>query len=161
MKQLALYARVSTLNQSTGLESQIRALEAYKTASGAKETRLYSDEVSGRSVRRAGLEALMADVRAGIVSQVVVYSLSRFSRSVKHLLSALDELDRLGVGFVSLTEQLNTSTPTGRAIITLTGESIPTEQIMSKANTEITFGVTIDPSYYGPGRLEVPDDCDL
>ena len=116
---IALYARVSTLNQATGLEAQIRSLEAYRAAGSVIESRLYTDEVSGRTGRRAGLEALMADARSGLVTQVVVYSLSRFSRSVKHLLSALDELDRLGVGFVSLTEQLNTGTPTGRAIITI------------------------------------------
>lgn len=50
---------------------------------------------------------------------MVVYSLSRFSRSVSHLLESLDHFNRAGVGFVSLTEQLNTATPTGRAIITI------------------------------------------
>lgn len=116
----ALYARTSTLNQATGLESQIRALTAYtETSPAGAPHKLFTDETSGRKDRRPGLDALMAEVRAGAVSKVVVYSLSRFSRSVPHLLTALDEFAKLGVGFVSLTESLDTATPTGRAVITI------------------------------------------
>lgn len=116
---VALYARVSTLNQGTGLEAQIRALESYAKANGISEFKLFRDEVSGRKSSRPGLDEMMAAVRRGEVTGVVVYSLSRFSRSVKHLLESLDQLSQLNVAFVSLTESLNTATPTGRAIITI------------------------------------------
>ena len=118
-KFVALYARTSTLNQATGLESQVRALAAFAKANGITDYKLFQDEVSGRRESRPGLDKLLEEVKIGQVSQVIVYSLSRFSRSVKHLLASLDILDKLGVGFISLTEQLNTATPTGRAIITI------------------------------------------
>jgi DNA invertase Pin-like site-specific DNA recombinase len=118
-KYTCFYARTSTLTQGTGLESQIRALEAYAKANGITAFRLFTDEVSGRKESRPGLDAMLAEVRAGNVSQVVVYSLSRFSRSVKHLLESLDALNCLDVSFISLTESLNTATPTGRAVITI------------------------------------------
>ena len=118
-KYTYFYARTSTLNQGTGLESQIRALKSFAKANDIIDYKIFSDEVSGRKESRPGLDAMLSEVRAGNVSQVVVYSLSRFSRSVKHLLESLDTLNRLGVSFVSLTEALNTATPTGRAIITI------------------------------------------
>lgn len=116
---VALYARVSTLNQETGLQSQVRALEAYAKANGLTSYKLFTDEVSGRRSSRPGLDAMLATAEAGEISSIVVYSLSRFSRSVKHLLASLDTFTRLNIAFVSLTESLNTSTPTGRAIITI------------------------------------------
>ena len=118
-KYTCFYARTSTLNQGTGLESQIRALENFAKANDIADYKIFSDEVSGRKESRPGLDSMLSEVKAGNVSQVVVYSLSRFSRSVKHLLESLDTLNRLGVAFISLTESLNTATPTGRAIITI------------------------------------------
>jgi len=119
MKFVALYARVSTLNQESGLEAQVRALESYCKTNGIKSFKIYSDEVSGRKSKRPGLDAMIADVEGGLVTAVVVYSLSRFSRSVKHLLESIDRLSQLKVGFVSLTEALDTKTPSGRAVITI------------------------------------------
>lgn len=121
MKKLtALYARVSTESrQATGLEAQVRALKAYAKAQGIANFKLFTDEVSGRHARRPGLDKMMAAVERGEITAVVVYSLSRFSRSVTHLLESLDQLNHCKVSFVSLTEALDTSTPTGRAVITI------------------------------------------
>lgn len=118
-KYTCFYARTSTLSQGTGLESQIRALEGFAKANGIIDYKIFSDEVSGRKESRPGLDLMLSEIQEGKVQQVIVYSLSRFSRSVKHLLESLDTLNRLGVSFVSLTESLNTATPTGRAIITI------------------------------------------
>lgn len=121
MASIALYARVSTLNQATGLEAQVRALKAWAAANSCADFRVYTDEVSGRRASRPGLDSLMADAKNGTVSTVVVYSLSRFSRSVRHLLENLEVLTEHGVAFVSLTEQLNSGTATGRAILSIIG----------------------------------------
>ena len=118
-QSVVLYARVSTLNQSTGLQAQVRALEQYANSNGIQGYILITDEVSGRKSSRPGLDKLNEAVKRGEVSKVVVYSLSRYSRSVKHLLESLDLLAQRNVGFVSLTEALDTSTPTGRAVITI------------------------------------------
>ena len=74
-----LYARVSTLNQQSGLESQIRALEGYALQTGLSRFRIITDEVSGRKASRPGLDKLNELVTEGRVKKVVVYSLSRFS----------------------------------------------------------------------------------
>lgn len=131
-KYTCFYARTSTLNQGAGLESQIRALENFAKSNDIIDYKIFSDEVSGRKESRPGLDAMLVEVKAGNVLQVVVYSLSRFSRSVKHLLESLDTLNRLGVSFISLTESLNTATPTGRAIITIISAIAQLESDLTK-----------------------------
>lgn len=119
MKYRAFYIRTSTANQGFGLESQQLALENYAKASGITDFKLFSDEVSGRKCSRPGLDTMLASAKRGEISEIVVYSLSRYSRSVKHLLESLDLFGQLGIGFISITENLNTQTPTGRAIVTI------------------------------------------
>lgn len=119
MKYRAFYIRTSTANQGFGLESQQRALENYAKSNDITEYKIFSDEVSGRKSSRPSLDAMIEAAKLGEISEVVVYSLSRYSRSVKHLLESLDLFNQLGICFVSLTENLNTQTPTGRAIVTI------------------------------------------
>jgi DNA invertase Pin-like site-specific DNA recombinase len=64
---------------------------------------------------------MMNDVRNGQISNVLVYSFSRYARSVTHLLRALEEFRKLNVGFISITESIDTNTPLGSAVFTLTG----------------------------------------
>lgn len=116
----ALYIRVSTEKQDTGAEAQERALIAYCTARNVSNFRIYTDKnVSGTKTSRPELDRLMQAVRAGEVSQVIVFSFSRFARSVRHLLTAMDEFTRLDVAFVSLSEQLDTKSPMGKAVFTI------------------------------------------
>jgi DNA invertase Pin-like site-specific DNA recombinase len=61
----------------------------------------------------------MADCRAGLISSVVVFSFSRFARSTTHLLDALQEFNKHKIGFVSITEQIDTQTPMGRTLCTI------------------------------------------
>ena len=80
--------------------------------------------------------------------QVIVFSFSRFARSVSHLLKALQKFKGKNIRFVSTTEQLDTNSPMGMALFTLTGESIP-------GKTPFTIGLKFDPSHSGPAMLEV------
>lgn len=117
---VALYVRTSTDRQTTGLEAQQLALETYAQANRLGLYRVFSDEgISGAKSSRPSLNALMESVRRGEVSTVICWSFSRFARSTKHLLEALETFDRHGVRFISLTEQLDTSTPVGRAVFTI------------------------------------------
>ena len=119
-KKIALYARVSTSMQQNGLDSQKRALEEWCKRKDIKGYLIYEDEnVSGTKYSRPGLDKMMADVRAGHISTVVVYSFSRFARSTTHLLNALSEFQSLGVNFSSITEQLDTNSPLGKAFFTI------------------------------------------
>ena len=119
-KKIALYARVSTAMQQNGLDSQKRALEDWCKRKEITGYLIYEDEnQSGTKYSRPGLDKMMADVRAGHISTVVVYSFSRFARSTTHLLNALSEFQKIGVGFNSITEQIDTNSPLGKAFFTI------------------------------------------
>jgi len=119
-KRVALYARVSTMDQSTGLESQMRVLRAYCESNQLKNFEFFTDEgISGTKACRPGLDRLMAAVETGEVESVVVYSFSRFARSTTHLLNALQVFKRKGVHFVSLTEKIDTNSAVGVAIFSI------------------------------------------
>ncbi len=113
---------VSTGNQSTGLEAQVRALREYCNRNSISDYVIYEDEnQSGVKQSRPALDRMMTDVREGLVDQVIVYSFSRYARSVTHLLRALEEFKKLNVVFVSITESIDTNTPLGSAVFTILG----------------------------------------
>ncbi|MBS0261985.1 MAG: recombinase family protein [Planctomycetes bacterium] len=74
----------------------------------------FRDRFTGTTMDRPGLDKLLADVRSGKISKVCVWRLDRLGRTAKGLLTLLDELQVLGVGFVSLREGFDLSTPAGR-----------------------------------------------
>ncbi len=120
MKKMALYARVSTDQQTTGLESQVRVLKDYCFKNDIAEYEIFMDEgISGTKSSRPALDRMMAAVQAGEVGSVIVYSFSRFARSTTHLLNALQVFKKHGVNFVSLTEKIDTGTPVGLAIFAI------------------------------------------
>lgn len=119
-KKVALYCRVSTDTQATGLEAQERSLIEYCRSKGITEFEVFRDlGVSGAKSSRPALDNMLAAVRAGKFNAVVCYSFSRFARSTNHLLTALNEFKGLNVSFISLTEALDTSTPIGTALYTI------------------------------------------
>jgi DNA invertase Pin-like site-specific DNA recombinase len=121
-KKVALYCRVSTGNQSTGLEAQVRALRDYCSRNSITDYVIYEDEnQSGVKQSRPSLDRMMKDVREGLIEKVIVYSFSRYARSVTHLLRALEEFKKMNVGFVSITESIDTNTPLGAAVFTILG----------------------------------------
>ena len=94
-KRLPLYCRVSTGNQSTGLEAQVRALRDYCSRNNIADYVIYEDEnQSGIKQSRPALDRMMKDVREGLISKVIVYSFSRYARSVTHLMRALEEFKK-------------------------------------------------------------------
>lgn len=119
-RHVALYCRTSTNLQATGLESQVLALKNYCKAHGIQDFVVYADEgVSGTKAHRPELDKLMAFVERGEVKSVIVYSFSRFARSVTHLLEGLNRFDANGVSFISISENLDTRTSTGRFVFTI------------------------------------------
>ena len=109
-----MYARVSTLDQQT-LPLQIRAMREYAFKRGWAIVAQIKEVGSG-ATRRELREALLAVARRREVDVVLVWRLDRWGRSVADLVSTLQELQHLGVGFVSLTEALDLTTPAGRAM---------------------------------------------
>ncbi len=112
--RVALYARVSTHDQQT-LGLQIAAMAAYIRDRGWSLARQVEDVGSG-SKDRPGRDSLLKAARRREVDIVVVWRLDRWGRSVADLMATLRELTELGVGFVSLTEALDLTTPSGRAM---------------------------------------------
>ena len=111
----AIYARVSTTGQGQSPEMQLRDFAEYAerrgwTVAGCE----YVDVgISGAKERRPELDRLIADAHKRNFDAVVVWSFDRFARSVSHLLRALETFNALGIAFVSLSEQIDTSTPGG------------------------------------------------
>ncbi len=118
----AIYARVSTSNHGQDVGMQTRELRQFAEARGWTITGEYLDEgISGSKASRPELDRMMADAHRRRFDVVIVWKFDRFARSVSHLLRALETFNSLGVGFVSLSESLDTSTPTGRMIFTVLG----------------------------------------
>jgi DNA invertase Pin-like site-specific DNA recombinase len=109
-----LYARVSTNDQQT-LPMQLRALREYAARRGWSVFSQVKEVGSGASQRQAR-EKLLDAARRRDIDVVLVWRLDGWGRSVADLLATLQELEHLGVGFVSLTEALDLTTPTGRAM---------------------------------------------
>jgi len=114
MFRAGLYARVSTSDQQT-IPLQIRALREYAARRGWSIALQVKEVGSGTSERKLR-EKLLDAARRREIDVVLVWRLDRWGRSVADLLATLQELEHLGVGFVSLTEALDLTTPAGRAM---------------------------------------------
>jgi len=119
-KRVACYARTSTLDQKTGLESQVRVLRTYCDQNEIKDALFFTDDgVSGTKSSRPALDQLMAAVDRDEISSVVVHSFSRFARSTTHLLNALTRFKEKKVHFASISERIDTNSPVGVAIFSI------------------------------------------
>ena len=101
---------------------QTREIREYCERRGWQLTGEYVDlGISGAKEKRPELDRLMSDAHRRRFDAIVVWKFDRFARSVSHLLRALETFKALGVEFVSLSEQVDTSTPTGRMVFTVLG----------------------------------------
>ena len=112
--RVGLYARVSTQDQQT-IPLQTRALREYAKRRGWTIA-LQVKEIGSGASQRERREQLLEAARRRQIDVVLVWRLDRWGRSVTDLLATLQELEHLGVGFVSLTEALDLTTPAGRAM---------------------------------------------
>src|SRR3954451_20390930 len=134
----ALYLRVSTAEQKPDLQQD--GLRSYAARASLDIVQAYCDvAVSGRREGRPQLNALMAAARNREIDCVLVWKFDRFARSVRHLLTALEEFDHLGVRFVSVQDQIDTSSPMGRAMFTIIGAMAELES--SLISERVTAGM--------------------
>src|SRR5215470_17415937 len=119
VKRAAIYMRVSTCDQHP--ETQLYDLRTLAKQRGCSIVREYTDTISGSKCKRPGLDRLLADARRGQFDVVLVAAFDRVARSVRHFLEVLDELNLLGIEFISLRENVDTGGPLGRAMITIIG----------------------------------------
>ena len=119
--RVALYARVSTLNNQDP-EMQLAELREYAALRGWHIVEEFTDQgVSGCKESRPALNRLMSDACRRRLDAVLVWKIDRFGRSLKHLVNALAELAALGVAFISLRDNLDLSTPSGRLMFQIIG----------------------------------------
>jgi DNA invertase Pin-like site-specific DNA recombinase len=108
----AIYARVSTLDQEP--ENQLQELRRYVAARGWTAVEYVDRGVSGAKDRRPALDQLLADARRRRFDVLVCWRLDRLGRNLKHLVTLLEELQALGIAFVSLNEGIDATTPAGK-----------------------------------------------
>lgn len=112
----ALYVRVSTNDQN--INTQIEFLKDYACKHEYEPFSIYSDVgVSGAKASRPEFNRLLRDIRKGLVDGVLVYKLDRIGRSTQHLLNLFEEFDNLNIKFVSATQDINTTNPSGKLMM--------------------------------------------
>ena len=108
----AVYARVSTLDQEP--ENQLQELRRYVEARGWSVVEYVDRGVSGAKDRRPALDQLLADAKRRRFDVLVCWRLDRLGRNLRHLITLLDDLQAVGVAFVSLAEGIDATTPAGK-----------------------------------------------
>jgi DNA invertase Pin-like site-specific DNA recombinase len=118
---VVIYARVSTRDKEQNPDTQLLALREYAARRSYSIAAEYVDNgVSGRKTSRPALDQLMRDARLRRFDAVLVWRFDRFGRSVKQLVLALEEFRALNIGFISLSESIDTTTPMGKMIFAVT-----------------------------------------
>ena len=108
----AIYARVSTTDQTC--ENQLLELHRYAAARGWIAVDYVDHGVSGAKDRRPALDTLLADARRRRFDVLVVWRLDRLGRNLRHLVTLLEDVQALGIAFVSLAEGIDATTPAGK-----------------------------------------------
>jgi DNA invertase Pin-like site-specific DNA recombinase len=130
--RVALYARVSTLNNQDP-EMQLTELREYAGRRGWQIVEEFTDQgASGCRESRPALNRLMSDACRRRFDAILVWKIDRFGRSLKHLVNALAELAAWGVAFVSLRDNLDLSTPSGRLMFQIIGAMAEFERALIK-----------------------------
>ncbi|OVE75996.1 hypothetical protein BVX97_02645 [bacterium E08(2017)] len=117
--RVGLYARVSTSDGRQDAEVQLTQLRRYCKQRGFTIHKEYVDHMSGAKEDRPAYQQLLKDARQRNLDAVLVWKFDRFARSTKALVMALDEFMELKVDFISYSEQVDTSTPMGKAMFTM------------------------------------------
>ncbi len=141
------YARVSTLEQNLDLQN-----DALKKAGCEK---IYTDTLSGAKAQRPGLEECLAYARPG--DTVVVWKLDRLGRNLKHLIEAVQALDERGIGFKSVQESIDTTTPGGKLVFHVFGALAEFERDLIRERTKAGLAAARARGRTG-GRKPVLDD---
>src|SRR5215469_10182240 len=122
--RVATYTRISTdeEHQPFSLEAQAQRLGSYIESQDSWQlVHRFTDQMSGSTLERPGLEAALAIARAKRYDMLLVYRVDRLSRSVRGLAQVLEELDHAGVSFRSATEPFDTGTAAGRMMVQMLG----------------------------------------
>jgi len=139
--KVAFYVRVSTEEQAEegySINGQIKVLEEYCKRNKYTITEIYKDEgISGKSMERPALKHLLHDAQLGLFDMVMVWKISRISRKQLDFLSIIDKLDKYDVSFFSYSENIDASTPTGKAMLQMMGSFAELERNITVENVKM------------------------
>lgn len=165
-KRVALYVRVSTEGQAEegySIDAQKKLLEAWCISKEVEEYEFFIDPgFSGSNLERPALQDMMNCVRRGEISHVAVYKLDRLSRSQKDTLFLIEDVfNKYDVGFVSLTENMDTSTPIGRAMLGIISAFAQLERETIKIRTRMGMKERVKSGLWmGGGKIPFGYDYD-
>lgn len=166
LKKAALYVRVSTEGQAEegySIEAQKKLLEAWCVSKEIECFEFYIDPgYSGSNLDRPAVSAMLSDAVDGKLSHVVVYKLDRLSRSQKDTLYIIEDvLNKHGVDFVSLSENMDTSTPIGRAMLGIISAFAQLERETIKIRTRMGMRERVKSGLWmGGGKIPFGYDYD-
>lgn len=145
------YIRVSTIEQNE--ERQIEALKNYNIE------KYYTEKISAKDMNRPKLQQMLNEVRKG--DTIYVKDFSRLARSTKDLLNIVEKLNQEGVHLISLKENLDSSTPTGKLMLTMIGAIYEFERtnILERQKEGITIAKR-DGKYKGRKKIDFPVNWD-
>jgi len=112
MQKAAIYCRVSTEEQNVDKQHEI--CRAYCQRQGIQIYKVYEDICSGAKASRPSFNNLLSDMRRVKFNTIIVTKLDRIGRSLQHLISLFEEFNTKGVGFIAVTQNIDTSTAAGK-----------------------------------------------
>ena len=115
----AIYSRVSTTEQHP--EKQVETLITFSSQQNIKVYKTYTDITSGRKDTRPQLNELLMDMRMGYFNCIVAYKLDRVGRSLKHLITVVEELNNKGVDLIITSQNIDTKTASGKLLFHVLG----------------------------------------
>ncbi|MEY3197973.1 MAG: hypothetical protein RL023_857 [Candidatus Parcubacteria bacterium] len=118
-QKVAIYARVSTSNKGQDLDTQLLPLQRYCKERDREITEIYTDIMSGSKESRPSLNQLLDDAQAHKFDTVIVFRFDRISRSTKQLIDLLERFRKLNISFISINENIDTTTPAGSMMFTI------------------------------------------
>lgn len=119
MKKVAIYARVSTSNKGQDLNTQLLPLKKYCKDKKRDIVQVYTDIMSWTKESRPSLNSLLDDAKEQKFDTVLVFRFDRISRSTKQLIDLLEKFRKLNISFISLNENIDTTTPTVAMMFTI------------------------------------------
>lgn len=157
----AIYCRISTKDKGQSHDLQLLALRPFIESRGWQLVGVYSDTISGTKDSRPELDKLMLAARQRKIDVICVWKFDRFARSVSHLVRAAEEFQALGVQFVSLTEQLDTSTPMGKALfgIMATMAQLERDLISERVKTKVGQIIASGKAWGAPRKVWRRDEA--
>jgi len=151
MGERLAYVRVSTVEQNEG--RQLEALKQYNIS------RIFTDKLSGKDINRPELQAMIQYARSG--DTVYIESFSRLARNTQDLLNLVDTMNSKGIKVISLKEGLDTSTPTGKLMLTMIGaiSTFERECMLERQREGIALAVA-EGKYKGRKAKKLPTNFD-